>query len=710
MRLRSPRVAAAVLLATIGAISCSDGGGSGPDAVPTSVTVTPATASLNAFGATQQLTATVKDQNGKTMSGQALTWESADAAVATVSGTGVVTAVANGSAQITATAGSASGSASVTVQQAAGAVQTVSGNAQTDTVLKVLADSLVAQVNDARGNPVAGAAVSFSASGGVVSPSSATTNAQGRAGTQWTLPSEAGDQTVTATAGSASAEFTASAVADVADSIFAVSGDGQSGTVSAALANPITVRVVDQYGNPVGAHGVAFAPSGGGSALPTSTTTNVAGEAATFWTLDATLGAQSLTVTAGGLKGEPVTFGATGLAPQPASITIVDGDAQVGLAGSPVNVPPLVKVTDNGGNPFPGATVTFAVTGGGGSVTGGSVVTDGDGLAEVGSWAIGSGANSLSAAVTGVTPVEFTAVGQAAAFDIELRFVVVPSVTHQTAFVDAESKWEEAVFGDLPAQLVREDSATVAQYCEVDVPGGLDETVDDLVIYVRLEPIDGPFGVVGKAGPCLVRPDGSRLPVVGRMIFDTDDLDYLNGQGQLQATVIHEMAHVLGLGPLWGPDWADVVRDTSNLSGARIDTYYAGEAGRWAFDRIGGLAYVDGQKVPVEDGFYPDATTEDVFLRRPGTLNVHWRERVFESELMTGVLDGGANPLSTLSIAAMTDLGYLANYSVAGTFVLPSPAAFGVGRGVRIDLGNDVADGPIGILGPDGRIVRVIYR
>lgn len=65
---------------------------------PTSVAVSPKTAT-KAPAATQQLTATVSPAEAN----QAVTWTTSDATKATVSSTGLVTAVATGSATITAT-------------------------------------------------------------------------------------------------------------------------------------------------------------------------------------------------------------------------------------------------------------------------------------------------------------------------------------------------------------------------------------------------------------------------------------------------------------------------------------------------------------------------------------------------------------------------------------------------------------------------------
>ena len=71
--------------------------------------------SFVSFADTTQLTATVSDANGEVINGATVTWATSDDAVATVSSTGLVISVANGSATITATSGSLSATASVSV-------------------------------------------------------------------------------------------------------------------------------------------------------------------------------------------------------------------------------------------------------------------------------------------------------------------------------------------------------------------------------------------------------------------------------------------------------------------------------------------------------------------------------------------------------------------------------------------------------------------
>jgi alpha-tubulin suppressor-like RCC1 family protein len=95
------------------------------------------------------------------------------------------------------------------------------------------------------------------------------------------------------------------------------------------------------------------------------------------------------------------------------------GNGQTATAGTAVPIPPAIVVRDALNNPVPGLDVVFAVTGGGGSVTGATTQTDAAGVATVGTWTLGAaaGANSLSATVQvgGVSgnPVAFTATGTA---------------------------------------------------------------------------------------------------------------------------------------------------------------------------------------------------------------------------------------------------------------------------------------------------------
>ena len=121
--------------------------------IPSSVTVSPASATLHSLGETIQLTATVRDQSGRTLSNAAVTWASSDSSVVTASDSGLVTAAGNGETRVTGSSGTATGSAEVTVRQRVSSVALSPPSASLpagDTL------RLRAEARDARANQVAG--------------------------------------------------------------------------------------------------------------------------------------------------------------------------------------------------------------------------------------------------------------------------------------------------------------------------------------------------------------------------------------------------------------------------------------------------------------------------------------------------------------------------------------------------------------------------
>jgi uncharacterized protein YjdB len=102
--------------AVFGALSNVASGttGAGALAPVASVSVSPAATSVTA-GQTAQLSAMLRDASGNTLTGRVVTWGSSNTGVATVNGSGIVTAVAVGLATITATSEGQSGTSAVTV-------------------------------------------------------------------------------------------------------------------------------------------------------------------------------------------------------------------------------------------------------------------------------------------------------------------------------------------------------------------------------------------------------------------------------------------------------------------------------------------------------------------------------------------------------------------------------------------------------------------
>jgi N-formylglutamate amidohydrolase len=198
---RLPGVCLAALAAAVLPIAGSGcSGSSGPQSAAATIVVTPASGSLTAVGATLQFAALVKDQHGAVIPNPTVAWASSDAAVATVSMSGLVAAVGNGIAQLTATSGSASQGASVTVAQVVAQLVLFSGDGQGGTLGQVLAQPLIVQANDANGYPVPGVVVTFAvtAGAGAAGTPSALTGSDGRARTTWTLGPVAETQTAMA--------------------------------------------------------------------------------------------------------------------------------------------------------------------------------------------------------------------------------------------------------------------------------------------------------------------------------------------------------------------------------------------------------------------------------------------------------------------------------------------------------------------------------
>lgn len=144
-----------------------------PTPVATSIAVTPASHTLAAIGATVQLSATVRDQNNSPMSGQTVNWNSSNTAVATVSGSGLVTAVSNGTAQITARSGNASGTANITVAEPVPTRITVTPSSHTLEAIGATVQ-LSATVRDQRNNVMSGQTVTWSSGDEAVATVSAT--------------------------------------------------------------------------------------------------------------------------------------------------------------------------------------------------------------------------------------------------------------------------------------------------------------------------------------------------------------------------------------------------------------------------------------------------------------------------------------------------------------------------------------------------------
>jgi plastocyanin len=191
-------------------------------------------------------------------------------------------------------------------------ISKTTGDGQDGRVGQPLAEPLTVTVTDA-GAASAGSTVTWATtSGGSLEPTSGPTDASGQASTTWTLGTTSGSQTVTATVSGANTPvtFTATAAPDVATAVSAAGGDGQSGVINTALAQQVQAKVADQFGNGVAGVDVAWAATGATVSAP-SVPTNNAGISAVTVTLGGTEGPVTVSATADGLDGSPLTFNET---------------------------------------------------------------------------------------------------------------------------------------------------------------------------------------------------------------------------------------------------------------------------------------------------------------------------------------------------------------------------------------------------------------
>ncbi len=485
-------------------------------------------------------------------------------------------------------------------------------------------------------------------------------------------------------------------VNQIVTAILRASGDQQCAAAAQPLPEPLVAAARDGQGSPVPGVTLQFAVTqGGGSVTPAEVETDQDGTASATLTLGPAPGAQAVTATAVGTAVSTTFTAATPGGPT-TSVEVFAGNGQSAPTGAAVPTAPAVRVFDANHCPVAGVPVSFGVTGGGGSVTGGAQTTNPAGVASVGGWSLGSGRiNTMNATVDNVSlegePVIFVATTPPpTGYDLRIRYLDQYRGQLLLAFAQAEVRWEDLVTGDLADVTGDLDANSCGQNPAMTGP------FDDLTIFVSIEFIDGPLNVLGQAGPCFVRVPGN-LTVVGRMQFDEADMDLLETEGSLQSVVLHEMGHVLGFGTLWDEPPFDFLADPEDPNTPALeDPHFTGPLAIAAFDAAGGSNYT-GAKVPAMN------------TGGAGTINSHWRDNVFDPELMTGFLSDGFNPLSAITVRSLQDLGYTVNVAGADPFTLASAVRIASQRRGR-QMINDVFRDPIRQITTDGRVVGVLRQ
>lgn len=233
-------------------------------------------------------------------------------------------------------------------------------------------------------------------------------------------------------------------------------------------------------------------------------------------------------------------------------------------------------------------------------------------------------------------------------FQIEVRFLRGLTSSQKSIFAEAADRWARVIVGDLETAVINDFSGRVV--------------IDDLLIDAEGVPIDGVNNVpntLGEAGPTRFRSEdaasGAGLPAKGHMRFDSADLAQMEEEGSLLDVITHEMGHVLGIGTVW-TDFG-LLKNFPGPNFRNIDPTFVGPG---AMEEFGKLTGGGPAPVPVAN------------VGGPGSAGGHWRETVFDDELMSPNIDGSNNPLSRLTVASLGDLGYTVDLDAAEDYELPN--------------------------------------
>ncbi len=457
------------------------------------------------------------------------------------------------------------------------------------------------------------------------------------------------------------------------------------GTAGLVLTTPPTFTVKDAGGNALGGVDVTVTVTAGGGTLTDAPTETRSGATPIgTWKLGNIAGVNSVTVTVPGLS--PIVISVNGRAGPPASIAFTGGAGQSALAGASVSVAPTAQVRDQFGNGVSGVAVLFAVADGEGAVAGANVTTDAAGNAVSPTWTLGKSAVPQTLRASAGAFATTLSATVATSYNVEVRFFgpQLPAAA-ANAFLAAAARIRGAVVGDLPDIATPPAGIDLTQCGVAGVT--LSETVDDLIVYASVAPIDGPGRILAGAGPCFVRVPGDQS-IIGVMRFDSDDIQPLIDNGRLRDVIQHEMLHVVGVGTLWS-------RFGLIQGAGTVDSRYTGALGIGACITLGGGAVCAGS-VPVEN------------QGGPGTADGHWRESVFATELMTGFI-GGNNPFSTITIQSLGDMGYAINTGSSDIYTVPGASASALLGHVLGDRANgwEILEKPRFMISRTGRVTAL---
>ncbi len=256
----------------------------------------------------------------------------------------------------------------------------------------------------------------------------------------------------------------------------------------------------------------------------------------------------------------------------------------------------------------------------------------------------------------------------------------------ESAMEWAMARWEQAIRADLGSETIAEGGFP-ASACNGNgslINGGV---FNDLTLLVAVAPIDGPLGTLAQAGACIVRDN--LLPVVGVITFDSADVNTELVE-VLREIALHEIGHALGFS-------SSFFQDLSLATGIGTSTpRYIGANGVAQYKTFGGCC-------------------NDIALEEtggPGSAYSHWDEFGHGMELMTPQIEGPGNPLSVMTLGALTDLGYTVDFAAGDPYACPTictpPRERPPGALPTIAIGNDVLPMPRYVVGSGGSILEIL--
>ena len=354
-------------------------------------------------GSELQLRARATDSRGYAIAGMTATWHIDDNSIAGLDSTGLLSGRVAGRTAIAAKIEGVSGRSSVSVVTPATAIGLVAGINQRALAGKTLPQPVVVRATNRRGGPASGKRVNFRLTDGqgLIDPATATTDADGRARTTWTLGSYPGRQTLFATVENVDSALAILAEADPVPSNTRVVAltETLSAHAGSELPDTVAVRVTDSTGRVLGDVPVRWTVVDGGSVAAISSRTDSLGVASARWTLAKKTGTQRLRAQIGGgsvLGIPPVTINAIALAGAATGMVVVSGDAQRAVAGAELPRWIVVRVVDENGSGVAGAALSLAPSAG--TLSDSALVTDSVGSARM-RWTMGHSAGDHTLAV-----------------------------------------------------------------------------------------------------------------------------------------------------------------------------------------------------------------------------------------------------------------------------------------------------------------------